>query len=124
MEREAYLGRDREIIVTGPVDPDNTTAIEEAIKTAWKKENPAMVDSCWHNSRPYSLVVIVLIFVFIIRDRRRRESRDIKQEPDCIDGFDKEHFSSEPEFHNPTFAVDDPDLTESKSSTYYVNVTG
>ncbi|KAK7491942.1 hypothetical protein BaRGS_00016788, partial [Batillaria attramentaria] len=188
--------KSREIIVTGPVDPDNTTAIEEAIKTAWKKENPGvsgdLTVSVQHvvqnetgtngenltglvytvspdrSSVPpgftdqdlkqpsnntlgnafreadlgyevYSyheekdqfpwwipvgiilglilLVVIVLIFVFIIRDRRRRESRDIKQEPDCIDGFDKEHFSSEPEFHNPTFAVDDPDLTESKSST-------
>jgi hypothetical protein len=36
--------------------------------------------------------------------------------------YDEEHFSAEPEFSNPTYAVDDPDLQDVRSGSYYVNV--
>ncbi|GFO47939.1 hypothetical protein PoB_007444400 [Plakobranchus ocellatus] len=65
--------------------------------------------------------LIIVVFLFITRDARRRDSRHMRQQAEGLVGFDKEHFAREPDIPNPTFAPDDAEFDDKKSSTYCVN---
>lgn len=52
---------------------------------------------------------------------RHRMSHTLKQKPEELNGYDKQHFSDEPHFNNPTFNMEDPEISDGKQRTYIVN---
>ncbi|XP_071119656.1 uncharacterized protein [Haliotis cracherodii] len=67
------------------------------------------------------LLIIIIVIVLVIRNRRHRMSHTLKQKPEELNGYDKQHFSDEPHFNNPTFNMEDPEISEGKQRTYIVN---
>ena len=62
-------------------------------------------------------IALYIYFVF-----RRKDSRTITHSQAELHGFSKEHFSEQPDFHNPTYEVEnDSDDDSVKYDMYVVN---
>ncbi|RUS79891.1 hypothetical protein EGW08_012369 [Elysia chlorotica] len=119
-------------------DQDLFSPTNEVIELAIKKEDVGV--SVFHqeansnddDSFPWYIPVgvilallltglIILVFLLITKDARHKDSRLVRQEPPATMDFDKEHFAREPDIPNPTFAPEEAELDDVKTSTYIVN---
>ncbi|VDI73984.1 Hypothetical predicted protein [Mytilus galloprovincialis] len=68
------------------------------------------------------LIIILLSLIILYRRLRRIESRTLKQSPGEMNGYDKEHFSEQPDFDSPNYSFSENEVPENeKNGTYMVN---
>ncbi|XP_045185141.2 uncharacterized protein LOC123543133 [Mercenaria mercenaria] len=68
------------------------------------------------------VIAVIFLIVFLSVRQRRKDSRTISQSPADIQDYSKEHFSEQPDFHNPTYEIEnDSDDDSVKYDIYVVN---
>ncbi|KAH3746952.1 hypothetical protein DPMN_181370 [Dreissena polymorpha] len=67
------------------------------------------------------IATVVVTTVSVLRRKRKRASRTLRNSPDEVIDFDREHFSVQPEFTNPSYGIEHDDDDGIKHDIYVVN---